>query len=299
MSENAKGPLFRPSCAPPTSSADAGFDATRDVPPEGAVREIRVHAAYFEGKIDLAQFRARHPEYPVLALDPLVITPVRDRYVVLTKFGSVVFWNCEPGEIESLEREIAELPGALDRNPQLSDDLLVRVPHETDFVTFKEIRLRQLTLDQVKIISRALGQSVALERFENEVQAALARSEPVVQALRAHGELMQTQREILQTIGFALDVRAAVLANLTLFDSPPEAWESEAVAHVDSQLWDYFDLDERLSAINQKVSYLADLNDTLTDLLNNRKSQRLEWIIIALIFLEIVLFVLAELRRFS
>lgn len=265
--------------------------------PAGGSREFQVHAVYFEGQIDLAQFRAQHPEYPVLALDPLVVEPVRDRYVVLTKFGSVVSWNCGRAEIEALERDIAGLPGALDRNPDVSDDLIVLVGQEQDLVTWKEVRLRQLTLDQLKIVSRALGQSVALERFENDVQAALARSQPVVQALRGRGELIQSEREILQTVGFALHVRAAVLANLTLFDSPPEAWESEAVAHLDGLLWDYFDLDERLSAINQKVSYLADLNDTLTDLLNHRKSQRLEWIIIALIALEFVFFLATELLR--
>ncbi len=272
-------------------------DSRGPAAPGGGPREFRVHAAYFEGRIDLAQFRARHPEYPVLALDPLVVEPVRDRYVVLTKFGSVLFWNCGPAEIEAVERDVAGLPGALERNPEVADELVVLTGQELDLVTWKEIRLRQLTLDQLKIVSRALGQSVALERFENEVQAAMSRSQPVVSALRARGELIQDQREILQTVGFALDVRAAVLANLTLFDSPPEAWESEAVAHLDAQLWDYFDLDERLSAINQKVSYLADLNDTLTDLLNHRKSQRLEWIIIGLIFLEILFFVATELLR--
>ncbi len=282
MPESAQNPLARPP-SPVVAS---------DLP-----AEIHVQAVYYEGRIDLPQFRARHPEYPVLSLDPMVVELVAGRYVALTKFGSVIFWNCRRSEIDAVQHDIAVLPGALERNLEVSDELVVLVGQDTNLVTFKEVRLRQLTVDQVSIISRALGQSVALERFENDVQAALARSQPVVQALRSRGELIQTQREILQTIGFALHVRAAVLSNLTLFDSPPEAWESEAVAHIDAQLWDYFDLDERLSAINQKVSYLADLNGTLTDLLNHRKSQRLEWIIIVLIVMEILLFVVTELAR--
>ena len=34
-----------------------------------------------------------------------------------------------------------------------------------------------------------------------------------------------------------MEVRAAVLDNLTLFDDPPETWESESLAHLDSALY--------------------------------------------------------------
>jgi uncharacterized Rmd1/YagE family protein len=64
-----------------------------------------------------------------------------------------------------------------------------------------------------------------------------------------------------------------------------------------ARLYRYFDLDERLGAIKEKVNYLTDLNSTLLNLLSNRKSRNLEWIVIALIALEIVIFVYMELMR--
>jgi uncharacterized Rmd1/YagE family protein len=80
-----------------------------------------------------------------------------------------------------------------------------------------------------------------------------------------------------------------VLANLTLFDRPPEAWESEAIERLDNLLYDHFDLEERVSAITQKLAFLNDLNDTFLEVLNHRKSVRLEWIVVILILVEVVM----------
>jgi required for meiotic nuclear division protein 1 len=259
---------------------------------ENNIYHVRVHADYYEGQIDLKQFRARFPHYPVLLSNPLVLEPVKYSYVILARFGAVIFWDCAETIIQDLRAEIKSLPGVLNRNDAVADQLTVHIGGEQDTVTFNDVWLRELTLEKLKIIALVLGQSVALDRFENEVARAMDRFNPVMAALRLKGQLVLSEAEVLQAVGFALEVRAAVLANLTLFDDPPETWESETLAYLDSQLYDQFDLEERLSAINQKLIFLTDINSTLTTLLSNRKSHRLEWIVIALIIVEIILFVL-------
>jgi uncharacterized Rmd1/YagE family protein len=92
-----------------------------------------------------------------------------------------------------------------------------------------------------------------------------------------------------------MEVRAAVLDNLTLFDDPPDTWESESLAHLDGALYDQFDLEERLGAIKEKLAYLQDAGATFLGLLDTRKNHRLEWIIILLILVEIVLSIGKEL----
>lgn len=258
---------------------------------EAATYQVTVRADYYEGQIDLKQFRARFPHYPVLSSNPLVLEPEKNSYVVLTRFGAVVYWDCCEQVVQDMHAEIESLPAVQNRNDAVRDELLVHIGMEQDMVTFNDVWLRELTLEKLKIIALVLGQSVALDRFENEVTQALARFNPVTEALRKSGRLTLSEKQVLQAVGFALQVRAAVLANLTLFDDPPETWESETLAYLDSQLYDQFDLEERLSAINQKLNFLTDVNSTLTTLLSNRKSHRLEWIVIVLIAVEIVLFV--------
>lgn len=255
---------------------------------EPAVTRYTVRAEYFEGQINPKTFRAAYPHYAVLASDPLVIEPERGSMVALTKFGAVVFWNCSPATQAAILRELKELPGVSEQNLEVSDSLEVHVGKTEDKVTFDEVWLQELTLAKVKVISLALGQSVALDRFERELSNAMQRTEPVAQALAERGALILSPRRVLRSVGFAMGVRSAVLANLTLFDSPPEAWESEGIAHLDTELYDHFDLAERLSAVNQKVAFLADINTTLIEVLSHRKSHRLEWMIILLILFEIV-----------
>ena len=264
------------------------------LPPEGVLGPLLLRAEYFQGQIDFRAFGARHPHYRVLGTNPLVLEPEAGTWVYLSRFGAVVFWNASPAVVDMVLRDLAALPGTGARVEAARDDLRVHLGAETDGVTFSEVWLRELTLDKLKIVSLALAQSVALDSVEAEVSRALARFHPVVEALRAEGRLASGQRELLRTVGFAMAVRAAVLDTLTLFDDPPETWESEALAHLDGALFDQFDLEERLAAVNQKVAYLQDAGSTVLEVMAHRKDQRLEWVIIILILVEVVLFVWKE-----
>lgn len=266
------------------------------VPADGRPVPIDVRAYYFEGQIDTKAFRATHLDYRVLVADPLVLEPARGSFVAVTKFGGVVLWNCAPDVSRELVRAVEEGCGAGHGEERLGDQLEVHVGQPENKVTFNEIWLRELTLDKLTIISLALAQSVALDSIEREVAEALKLFAPVVVGLRGGGRLTLGEREVLQAVGFALEVRQQVLANLTLFDKPPETWESEALERLDNQLYDFFDLEERLAAIKEKGAYFADVNATLMNLLNHRKSVRLEWIVIILIFIEVVLFVIVEVK---
>ncbi|CAN5287747.1 hypothetical protein BH09SUM1_BH09SUM1_30640 [soil metagenome] len=261
--------------------------------------QIMVRAEYFEGQIDLKRFRTANPHYKVLAADPLILETEDGRYAVITKFGAIVFWNCTPQITRAVLAEVAAMPNAMAHNHAVKDEQVVLIGAAKDMVGFNEIHIRTLSLEKMSLVSLALAQSVALELFEIEVAAALQRVLPVVYELQNSGTLKLSQNEVMRAVGFALTVRAAVLANLTLFDDPPETWESEGLAHLDSLLYDHFDLEERLAAINKKVDFLSDLNVMLMDILSVRKGHRLEWIIIILIVLELLFYLFEALPKFA
>lgn len=264
------------------------------VPPV-AEAEFLLVADYFEGQIDLKAYRQAHPQGAVLSDNPLVIELEPGRWVYLEKFGAVVFWNPTPALVQRLHRELGGLPDAGHRVESTHDELRVHLGAREDRVGFSEVWLRELNLDKVKIISLALAQSVALDHFESTVKAAMARFQPVVHRLSQEGRLSLSHRDALKLVGFSFEVRATVLDNLTLFDDPPETWESESLAHLDGALFDQFDLEERLSAINQKLAYLSDASARVVDLLTARKNHGLEWTVIILIAVEIVIFFWKEL----
>jgi len=256
--------------------------------------ELALQADYFEGQIDIRAFRVRHPHYPVISSNPLVLEPELGSWIHVERFGAVVFWNCSESLVQTFLKDLQELPGAGPRIGSTHDSLTVHVGSEEDTVGFSAVWLKELTLGKLKVVSLALAQSVALDYFETSVSTAMAKFHPVVRTMHEEGKLRLQHSEVLSLVGFAMEIRSVVLENLTLFDDPPESWESESLAHLDSALFDQFDLEERINAINQKLVYLTDAGSTLMEVLTNRKSVRLEWIVIILIFVEIVFFVWKE-----
>ena len=270
----------------------------RPLLPEGEERGFTLQADYLGGQIDLKAFCAAHQHHPILGTNPLVLEPQKDSFVFLSRFGGVVFWNCPESLIRQIHEELKSLPGLSRLEEQARDFLKVKAGVAEDAVGFSEVRLRGLTLEKLRIVSLTLAQSVALDHFEAAVSRAMGRFQPVVSALSNEGKLLLPHREVLRIVGFAMEVRAAVLDNLTLFDDPPETWESESLAHLDSALYGQFDLEERLGAIKEKLAYLQDAGATFLGLLDTRKNHRLEWIIILLILVEILLFIEKDLLSF-
>ena len=256
--------------------------------------ELALQADYFEGQIDIRAFRSRHPNYSVISSNPLVLEPEVGSWIYVERFGAVVFWNCSEAHVQTFLRDLQELPGTGPRIGSTHDSQTVHVGSEEDTVGFSAVWLQELTLGKLKVVSLALAQSVALDYFETAVSTAMAKFQPVVRTMREEGKLHLRHSEVLSLVGFAMEIRSVVLENLTLFDDPPESWESESLAHLDSALFDQFDLEERINAINQKLVYLKDAGSTLMGVLTNRKSVRLEWIVIVLIAIEIIFFVWKE-----
>lgn len=271
----------------------------RPLLPEGEGVDFTLQADYFVGQIDLKGFCAAHPLHPILGTNPLVLEPVKGSFVFLSRFGGVVFWNCSEALIRQIHEELKALPGLNQLEEQARDFLKVKVGAAEDSVGFSEVQLHEFTLEKLGIVSLTLAQSVALDHFEVAVSRAMAQFQPVVKALRLEGKLVLPHREVLRIVGFALEVRAAVLENLTLFDDPPETWESESLAHLDSELYGQFDLAERLGAIRAKLGYLHDAGATFLDLLDTRKSRGLEWTIILLIFVELLVLIGKDLWPFG
>jgi uncharacterized Rmd1/YagE family protein len=70
-----------------------------------------LQADLFTGPIDLRGFRTRHPDYPVLCPEPLVLELELGRYAFLSRFGVMVCWNCPEALVRSLRQDLQALPG--------------------------------------------------------------------------------------------------------------------------------------------------------------------------------------------
>jgi uncharacterized Rmd1/YagE family protein len=250
---------------------------------------LELRADYFPTPIDLDLLASRYGTAQVLHADPLVLKINGNAHAVILRFGAVVFWQCDDAAIAKIVATIQQLPEMRPPYREGSDKIVVLVDRPEDRVNFRDICLQTLTLEHIKIISEIFGKSVALKHSEGSVSSTLNTTAPIVRGLEIRGALISSTKDIMKKVGFALSVREGVLAKLSLFDDPVETWQSERLARLHTLLLDHFDFKKRLEALKEKVTFLSDLNLMLLNLLQNRTSHRLEWIVILLIVIEVVI----------
>ncbi|PTB77386.1 hypothetical protein M440DRAFT_1329888, partial [Trichoderma longibrachiatum ATCC 18648] len=106
-----------------------------------------------------------------------------------------------------------------------------------------------------------------------------------------------SRRFILQKTGELLSLRAKLNHYSELTDNLPDIfWDSRSELGLEGyydQVGRALDVNVRIRALNQKMDYAQEIATVLRELSSEQHGTRLEWIIIVLIFVEVVF----ELRR--
>jgi uncharacterized Rmd1/YagE family protein len=79
-----------------------------------------------------------------------------------------------------------------------------------------------------------------------------------------------------------------VSGRVAIGEKPDALWERPDLERLYARLEDEYELKERVDTLNRKLAVVAEIANTLSDLIDTRRSLRLELIVIVLIALEIV-----------
>ncbi len=265
------------------------------------IAEFRVETKYLGEKIDLKKFQEVVKKYHFLNRDhPLIMELLDGQYVALTKFGTVTFWNVSDRLAHDFTAELAPFIKNSHHHGRYHDSLDVHVGSEieTEKVSFEEAYLKDLDIEKMKIISYVSAQSVALDRYEDEIDERLVELGKVVDNLKDSGDARYTQKGLLQQVGHTLSVKQSAVSNLSLLDKPDAAWEREEIEKLYDHLRDAYELRDRFDILNEKIDFLSENNTTLLDVVSSQRSNLLELVVIALIIIEIVLFMLELFKIF-
>jgi uncharacterized Rmd1/YagE family protein len=251
-----------------------------------------VESRYLGEHLDLKKLQENVKKYPYLNRDhPLVVQLLDGEYAVLTKFGTVTFWNVKKNLANQFVREIAPFVKSRRESYDFTDTLTVHVRAGEERFTFEEAYLKSLDLEKMKIISYVSAQSVALNRYENEIDERLGELGRVVESLKGAGKMSFKERDLLKQVGNVLSVKQNTVSSLSLFDKPNETWEREEIEKLYNRLRSEYELRDRFDILNEKIDFLSENNTTLLNFISAQKAHFLEWVIIILIVVEIVLFI--------
>ncbi len=262
----------------------AAQDSPRSVAPLTlGVDRFEVAAIFVGESIDLRKLLAR------LARSPLVLSVHAHAWAVLFPYGAVVMVNLDEAEQARFLAELGERVQGPFADPE-TEEAAVRVcPEAREGVAAEVIHIREANVERIQVIADALAKSVALAHYEEAVWEALDRVEPMAAELRRKGSSRRRARELLRDIGDALLIHHKIVGQVEAPEKPELLWERPELERLYLQLEDEYELVERHAALERKLQIIGDTAGTLLEVLQTKRSLRVEWYIVLLIVVEILL----------
>jgi required for meiotic nuclear division protein 1 len=249
------------------------------------VTRIAVHALHVGDRIHTAGF-----EKEALSAVPLALRAGGDGIAVLFRYGAVVFLNMTMEEEAAfLDRLLPRIGGRLTPPEEESATVELLGESEDQVGPGGPIHVRDMSMARLLVVSDVLAKSVVLAHDERDVTKVFETIEPFVRELASSGKFFRNRRGILRLIGEALLVQHNVSGRVAITDKPDALWDRPDLERLYARLEDEYELIGRVETLNRKLAVVADTADTLADIIDTRRSLRLEIIVVLLIGFEIVI----------
>lgn len=261
-----------------TVSSLAGGDSRQ------VLRTKRIKAMLLSDRIDTAGLEHEG----VISTVPLTYRVGAEGLVTLFRYGVAVIMCTSPQEEAEILRSLQ--PRLISPVAVVEDEtLLIEVApdKEDQILPGGPMILKNATPDRLIIIADALSKSVVLARDEREVASVFELVEPFARELAESGRVTATRRTILQHIGNALLVRQRVSGRVAVTEKPDVVWDRQDLERLYARLQDEYELKERAETLSRKLSVIAETAQVLTDIIDTRRSLRLEIAIVILIAIEL------------
>ena len=212
------------------------------------------------------------------------------RYIYVLNYGIIVFCNYDEvakSEFLRFVKAYAENPLAQDIFEDYSivlDDHSKKYLVKNHNVTFPN----DFPVEAVQIVMLNVGQSVALEYYENLTDLMLTSTKKHISELEANGKFSISRKNLLKFIGKVLNVKNSIVDNLYIVDDPASAWEDDSLAYLNTKLKANFDTHSRFKDLDYRLQIVEDNLKLFTEILQHSENLKLEWIVIILILIEVV-----------
>lgn len=162
-------------------------------------------------------------------------------------------------------------------------------PDSREGVEGNTLFIPDFSLPALQVVAEVLARSVVLERFEGRVGATFESLQPMAADL-ANGRLTRgNHRTLLKRLGDVLLDQQEMVGRVAVSDKPDVLWDRPGLERLYARLTDEFEIPDRFEAVESKLDLIARTIQTAIDLIQDRRSLRVEWYIVILIVFEIFL----------
>lgn len=249
-------------------------------------KRIRARALFVGERIDVRAFeRVRW-----LATAPLAVEAGDHGYAVIFRYGAVVLFELSPAEELSFMASLGPLITGPFPEPESEEvELEIDASREERVDSTGVIGLRVATLDRLRVVADILAKSAVLSHYEGRLAEVLDHIEPLAASLSRRGRSGLRASDLLRQMGEVLLTQHTMVGRVEVTEKPELLWEHAELERVYARLEQEYELRERSVALERKLQLISRTAETLHDLLQSKRTLRVEWYIVILILAEILL----------
>jgi required for meiotic nuclear division protein 1 len=253
-----------------------------------ASMNLKVISFQIADSIDIKLFKGSFPATIHYAdTDEIFYIIANQKYLYVFKYGIVCFLGYSETEMAAFFQMVG--PYCKNQFEQgLSDEFDIETDAKDIHYGYNKIEIPSPGVDELRLIMLNVSQSVALDYYNQQTNSLLEETNSHTLVLERKGKIDLGGIKLKKYIGRTLNLKNRISGNLYIFDSPEETWENENLNKLDIGLKKTFDLQVRFRTIQEGLSIVKENMELFKDLLQNRNSVTLEWVVIILILVEVV-----------
>ncbi|SCU86833.1 LAMI_0D03774g1_1 [Lachancea mirantina] len=132
-----------------------------------------------------------------------------------------------------------------------------------------------------------MSRSTRLAFLENSLEKRIEKTRKFTELLSQGKKLNITESDVLRSTGSLFLLRGKLNLYSELIETPDLYWSEPQLENIYKEISKSLDIQPRIAILNAKLDYATDESRALMAVLNEKKSTRLEWIIIYLILIEV------------
>ncbi len=211
-------------------------------------------------------------------------------YIYVQNYGEVAFSECDDktiSEFLDFVRRFAEAPALAEK--EYKEDFVIEIdPGSQLKFDYNSIRVPEINADVIKISMLNVSQSVVLDYYTEVSQNILYETTKYTRELELSGKLRISKKELMKLIGKTLNIQNRITDNLYFLDAPDTVWDDEYLSKINAGLSKIFNLKTRFNEVEYTLKIIDNCQKTFAQLVQHRDANKLEWVIILLIFFEVL-----------
>ncbi|GAE89861.1 RMD1 family protein [Acetivibrio straminisolvens] len=213
--------------------------------------------------------------------------------ILVFSFGSIVFIN-SPSEdeklfIEYLKKEKIDID--VENYKQYSDDYELQVTENAEIeLTDSYLTVPKFEVFYPELVSTVIAKSVALEKTEEHLSTILDKLETMIDKLEK-GKLNVGNKEIAKTTSKIVRHEYNTIAYIMILDKPDITWTNSDAKTLYDMMSEFFELNDRYITLKEKTDILNNVLSGFSSISHSIRGLFVEWVIVILIFVEIILMV--------